>query len=235
MRKDKDVIFYFILSFLILTIILNLGTFISTVNGQSEKDQEDEENSVILHDPKLKAKLVISGLDFPTNMAFIGKNDFLILEKETGLVKRVVDGEVTEPLLQLPVSGRDERGLLGIDVDKAHYHGLYFTSVFLSFVECESKDLCENKVDRFLLDYDSNKLIYPQELFSVESFPDDSHMGGVLKVGPDENIYLTVGDFHGTDFKPIYKTKAQNFIKGDAPDGRGGILRFTQDGDPVDN
>ncbi|HJT84031.1 MAG TPA: PQQ-dependent sugar dehydrogenase [Nitrososphaeraceae archaeon] len=235
MRKDVDILFHLLLSFLIITIILNFeGSLITNVKGQSEEVEKDE-NSVIIHDPKLKAKLVVSGLDFPTNMAFIGKDDFLILEKETGLVKRVVGGEITEPLLQLPVSGRDERGLLGIDVDKTYSNGMYFTYVFLSFVECESKDLCENKVVRFLLDYNSNKLIYPQELFSVKSFPDDSHMGGVLKVGPDKNIYLTVGDFHGTDFTPIYKTKAQNFIKGDPPDGRGGILRFTQDGDPVSN
>ena len=241
MLLGGEVISYLILFFLLLTIIINFeGTFIQNVKGQSsekgEKEKEKEEdNSIIIHDPRFKAKLVVSGLDFPTNMAFIGKDDFLIIEKETGLVKRVVNGNITEPLLQLPVSGRDERGLLGIDVDETHYQGLYFTSVFLSFVECESKDLCENKVVRFLLDYDSNKLIYPQELFSVESFPDDSHVGGVLKVGPDDNIYLSVGDFHGTDFTPIYKTQAQNFNKGDAPDGRGGILRFTQDGNPVDN
>ena len=49
-------------------------------------------------------------------MAFFGPNDFLILEK-SGAVKRVTDGVVVEnPLLQIDVSEKDERGLLGIAV-----------------------------------------------------------------------------------------------------------------------
>jgi aldose sugar dehydrogenase len=54
-------------------------------------------------------------------MAFIDKDDFLILEKETGLVKRVTDGKILDPLLQLNVSGKDESGLLGIDIFKKEY------------------------------------------------------------------------------------------------------------------
>ena len=50
--------------------------------------------SIVLSDPKLKTELVTSGLDFPTTMAFLGPNDFLILEK-AGLVKRVTNGAGT--------------------------------------------------------------------------------------------------------------------------------------------
>ena len=77
----------------------------------------------------------------------------------------------------------------------------------MSYVECESKDFCENKVVRYELDIENNKLIYPKKLFSLESFPDDSHIGGILKVGLDDNVYVTVGDFHGTKFTPIYETQ----------------------------
>jgi aldose sugar dehydrogenase len=213
-----------------VNVLINFGLFIPSISGQSS-----DEESVIINDPKLKAELVVSGLDFPTSMAFIDKDDFLILEKETGLIKRVINGKITEPLLQINVSGKDERGLLGIDIYKTQYIGLDVTFVFLSYVECASKELCENKVVRYILDYENNKLILPQELFSIESFPDDSHIGGILKVGPDNNVYFTVGDFHGTDFTPVYETQAQNFEDGVFPDGRGGILRFTPDGYPVDN
>ena len=49
-------------------------------------------------------------------MAFLGPDDFLILEK-SGTVKRVVDGQVLDkPLLQVDVSVKDERGLLGIAI-----------------------------------------------------------------------------------------------------------------------
>jgi hypothetical protein len=42
----------------------------------------------------------------------------LIVEKERGLVKRVMDEKISEPLLQLQVIGKDERRLLGLDIDK---------------------------------------------------------------------------------------------------------------------
>jgi len=42
----------------------------------------------------------------------------LIVEKERGLVKRVIDGKISEPLVPLKVIGKDERRLLGLDIDK---------------------------------------------------------------------------------------------------------------------
>jgi aldose sugar dehydrogenase len=59
------------------------------------------------------------------------------------------------------------------------------------------------------------------------SFP-TPHNGGKVMVGPDNNIYLTIGEIYR------YKTKAQNFNNGSSPDGSSSILRFTPNGDPVD-
>ena len=47
-------------------------------------------------------------------MAFLGANDFLVLEKNTGAVKRVVNGAVQGTVLDLSVNNASERGLLGI-------------------------------------------------------------------------------------------------------------------------
>src|ERR1051326_8261687 len=65
-------------------------------------------------DPNLSIRTVIEGLDQPTSMAFLGANDFLILEKATGQVKRVVNGVVQSTVLDLAVNSGSERGLLGI-------------------------------------------------------------------------------------------------------------------------
>ena len=114
---NKSSIIYLILSVIMVNVLINFdGIFVSIVSGQSS--EEKSEDSVIINDPKLKTELIVSGLEFPTSMAFIDKDDFLILEKETGLVKRVTDGKILDPLLQLDVSGKDERGLLGIDIFK---------------------------------------------------------------------------------------------------------------------
>ena len=47
-------------------------------------------------------------------MAFIGRGDMLVIEKASGQVKRVVDGEVRGVVLDLAVNSASERGLLGI-------------------------------------------------------------------------------------------------------------------------
>jgi hypothetical protein len=49
-------------------------------------------------------------------MAFLGKDDILVLEKNTGNVLRVLDGNVSHLLLHIDVSSKDERGLLGIAI-----------------------------------------------------------------------------------------------------------------------
>ena len=42
----------------------------------------------MLH-PRLGVRTVVAGLTTPTTMAFIGADDLLVLEKNTGVVKRV--------------------------------------------------------------------------------------------------------------------------------------------------
>jgi aldose sugar dehydrogenase len=64
-------------------------------------------------DPNLGVRTVVSGLVTPSTIAFIGPNDFLVLEKNTGRVKRVTSGVATT-VLDLSVNSASERGLLGI-------------------------------------------------------------------------------------------------------------------------
>ncbi len=64
--------------------------------------------------PNLGVRTVVTGLNQPTSMAFIGPNDFLVLEKESGKVQRVTNGVVQGTVLDLAVNSASERGLLGI-------------------------------------------------------------------------------------------------------------------------
>ena len=109
-------------------------------------------------------------------------------------------------------------------------------NVFLYYIECNKKNLdCENRIYRYDLDNENNELVNPRLLVGVPSFPDPSHIGGIVNIGPDENLYFTVGNFQNTIPTKIYKTKTQNFEDGEAIDGRAGILRMTQNGSPVLN
>ena len=49
--------------------------------------------------PDLRVRTVASGLNLPTSAAFISTNDMLVLEKNTGQVKRVGNGAVRSTVL----------------------------------------------------------------------------------------------------------------------------------------
>ncbi len=227
-----------------LSISLTFFSFYNIYAQQQDQQQLLSEENITLYDPNLKIELVVSGLDFPTTMAFLGPDDFLILEKNTGNVNRVVNGNLLEkPLLHVDASIKDERGLLGIAVSekKNFYDTTFFIenkklthNVFLYYIKCNEKNLdCENRVYRYDLDNQKNVLVNPKLLAGVPSFPDPSHAGGIIRIGPDENLYITVGNFQDTIPLKVYKTKTQNFEDGKFVDGRAGILRITQDGYPV--
>ena len=52
-------------------------------------------------------------------------------------------------------------------------------------------------------------------------------------IGPDNNVYVPIGDVDGSGMGEASQSKTQNYVNGIEPDGRSGILRITQDGRPV--
>ena len=68
-----------------------------------------------INDDSLTVEKVTSGLKFPTSMTFVGNNDMLVTEKNTGRVIRVLDGQVQDnPLVDLPVATKIEN-LINLD------------------------------------------------------------------------------------------------------------------------
>ena len=72
----------------------------------------------LITDSNLKVELVARNLNFPTGIDFLGKDDFLLSEKDTGNVYRIINGNVIGPLIHIDVGTKDERGLLGIAISK---------------------------------------------------------------------------------------------------------------------
>ncbi|MGH7818359.1 MAG: hypothetical protein ACREQ9_01170, partial [Candidatus Binatia bacterium] len=71
-----------------------------------------------IFDPSLQIETVVTGLSAPTTMAFLGPDEFLVLQKNDGRVRRVVGGTLlATPVLDVAVSNNSERGLLGIAID----------------------------------------------------------------------------------------------------------------------
>ena len=185
-------------------------------------------------DPNLKIELIAHGLKIPTTMAFLKQDNILVLEKEKGTVRRIVDGRLLkEPLLDVPVATRDERGMLGIAVSRSEINNR--TYVFLYFTESATgrdggeiaakKEPLGNRLYRY--EFTDGKLVNPKLLLDLPASPGPDHNGGVLTIGPDkQTIYVVVGDTK-------HKTKTVNNKTGTEADGTGGILRLTFDGKPV--
>jgi aldose sugar dehydrogenase len=88
-------------------------------SGVAQNPEEDDVilNPIIKDNPDLKVEEVSDGLDFPTSMAFLGPEDILVLEKNDGTVRRVLNGVLLEePLLNVNVANEGERGMLGIAI-----------------------------------------------------------------------------------------------------------------------
>lgn len=208
-------------------------------------------------DENLNVRTVVSGLSTPTSLAFLGANDFLVLEKGTGQVKRIVNGALHSVVLDLAVNSASERGLLGIAL---HPRFPRNPGVYLFWTEsttgADSTVLSEvpllgNRVDRFV--WNGSTLAFDHNVIQLRALQEDAgqpargnHDGGVLRFGPDKKLYVFFGD-NGR------RGQMQNLPDGPGPGGNqpddqfggpepdnahltGVILRLNDDGTtPKDN
>ena len=193
-----------------------------------------------INDPNLKAELVFKGLKIPTSMAFLGPNNILVLEKNSGNVLRILDGNlIKKPLLHVNVPTQFlEWGLLGIAISKQtnpasdDNSGQVHTYVFLYYTKSTANPRVSAGNHLYRYELVNNQLINPVDLLNLPSNAPDplvesNHDGGKVLIGPDNNVYTVIGDVGSHD------GQAQNNKIGKKLDGTSGILRITKDGQPV--
>ena len=184
-------IFGLIVCVLMLALALSFNPWIDEVTHA-------QGNGPTMLVPNLAVRETASDLITPITMAFLGPNDFLVLEKNTGKVKRIQNGTVHSTVLDLAVNFASERGLLGIAL---HPHFSTNPSVYLFWscqgtpppagnpffpVEIECADtpqlgadtdnilavpLLGNRVDRFI--WNGSTLAFDQNLIKLLSFQND--------------------------------------------------------------
>lgn len=199
----------------------------------------------ILQDDNLGLDLVTSGLKFPTAMDFLGPDDILVTEKDNGTVRRILDGHLQSlPVLDTNVANKFDRGILGIAVSRIPREGIenknIYVFIYLTESQKEGSDNClswkscligsdpeGNRIYRYR--WDGQNLIEPKLLLDLPAIPGPAHNGGALLLGPDNNVYLIMGDLR------LPNKISQNMKDGLAADGTSGIIRITQDGNPVGN
>ena len=204
------------------------------------------DTSVTLTDPNLKIEVFATGLKKPTNMAFLDSGDVLVLEKQNGKVRKIVNGNLLpEPLLDVNVATFDTRGMLGIAVAKNETRGVEY--VFLYFTQAgdglkDGEDKCKkvsncvegginqpsgNVLYRYELSKDEKALTNKKLLLNFSALPGATHNGGEMVIGPDNNIYIITGNAENRT------TSVSNSNKNPNVDGKAGILALDHDGRPA--
>lgn len=168
-------------------------------------------------DPNLVVTTVVNtGLSQPMGIVFLSTNDFFVLEKASGQIKRVINGVVqTTPVLDLAVNSNSERGLLCmvLDPDFAKNHYAYVrwseSSTGADTVVNIETPLMGNRVDRFIWNgtnftfdraivahrcLQTDNIEVPGHPGTNQAAPAGNHNGGVIRFGPDGKLYVFIGD-----------------------------------------
>jgi aldose sugar dehydrogenase len=150
-----------------------------------------------IEDPLTKVDLVVSGLSSPTSMAFVDSQNILVLEKNSGEVKLISNGELKkDPILKLEVDSTTftcYRGLLGIDIDNQNATNSRDVFIYLTAAGKDSIPVV-NKVINYK--WDGRELINPQIILELPATPGPNHPGGKLALNTEGNLYTVIGDLN---------------------------------------
>ncbi|HKQ61222.1 MAG TPA: PQQ-dependent sugar dehydrogenase [Candidatus Polarisedimenticolaceae bacterium] len=177
-----------------------------------------------LVDPHLQLQRIHDTNALLTGLAFIGEDDFLISLKNNGWVRRVTHGIVEPaPVVDLAVEAAGENGLLGIATDPDFDHNRY---VYLYYSESSTGGDTNgvpglgNRVYRYR--WNGSALVEPKRILDLP-LSGTNHNGGALTFGPDDALYLVIGDQNRFG-------KLQNLSFGPNPDDTGVIFRVDTEG-----
>ena len=171
-------------------------------------------------DPNLQVTTVLnSGIAQPIGIVFLGQNDFLVLEKASGQVKRVINGAIQPgTVLDLAVNSNSERGLLSLVL---HPNFPATPWVYVRWTQSSTGmdtgvntavPVLGNRVDRYRWDAQASSLTLDREIIAMRALQTDNlpvpgheteprqnnpagnHNGGVMRFGPDGKLYIFMGD-----------------------------------------
>jgi len=183
----------------------------------------------------LTVDTVVAGLTHPWGMAVGGPNDALwVTERDTGRLLRVdPDAGTTTAVDGTPtVDTAGQGGLLDVTLDP---DGEW---IYLTYAIANETGETTTRLGRGTLasedgddgEGDGDRLTEFEQLYTAEPFVDDTgHYGSRVAFGPDNDLYMTVGDRQFKNFGP-------NHVAQDRTNDLGTTLRLRPDGAiPDDN
>ena len=186
-------------------------------------------------DPALSATPYATGFSLPTQIRFIAPDDLFVTEKNSGQVKRAINGVMQPgPILDLNVSFDSERGLLGLALDPGfatnNFVYLYYSATSAGV---DGGAWLENRLSRFL--WNGAALVNETPLATFGTSSDGqaqgpNHDGGPITFGPDGKLYGVTGDLNRS------AAEQNNQSLAGSSSAVGGVYRLNSDGtNPGDN
>ena len=171
----------------------------------------------------VKAERIATGLARPWGMAFLPDESILVTERG-GTLRRIVDGDVSDPFDGLPpIAVVGQGGLLDIALDPEFDSNRL---VYLSYSQPDQAGSAYGTaVGRGMLKLDAGSIDEFTVIFSSNiKSSGGRHFGSRLRFAPDNTLFITIGD------------------RGDQPraqdpfDHAGSVIRINRDGSiPPDN
>jgi glucose/arabinose dehydrogenase len=183
-------------------------------------------------DPTVGVHLEQAGFAFPTGIAFLGPDEYLVIEKNSGKVRYVTEGAIAGDALDVPVDPLSERGLLGIVVNTEQPPRVF---LYYSEASADGAPAFANRVYRYTWNSVTHQLESPQLILDLPITFGPNHNGGTLLLGPPGEapgvgdgalLYVVIGDLNRDG-------QLQNYPGGPLPDETGVIFRVRQDGSPA--
>lgn len=168
---------------------------------------------------RVRAELVVDGLEVPWAIAFLPDGDLLVTERP-GRLRLVEDGAlVPTPVATVEVDPGGEGGLQGLALHPSFATNRLFFIYFTTVKDGEKR----NRLERWQLSEDHRTATFESRL--LDDIPAAQyHHGGRLRTGPDGMLYVSIGDARETETSQ------------DPAAITGKLLRLTPDGKvPDDN
>ena len=262
----RMVLFATLICNVLLSVVPYLIKEINNANALQERSYPESAPpsplGPIVKDPALKAEVVFEGLTYATDMAFLGPDDILVTEKDTGVIRRILNGVMLQkPLLDVNVANYGHRGMLGIAVSNKDTDNILGNDkisiknygsagiltpnnakvlpiyVFVYYTVAQKEDGEDITKDKQPL----GNVVYRYE------FVDNKLINSKLlldlpatpgAIGNGGKILVNPNDKNlyitiGGVGVDDHRTKAQNVKNGEEPDGTSGILVIDQDGKAI--
>lgn len=197
-----------------LSLVLSVAATIGTI---AVPTLHADTTPLTLLDPNLQVTTFLgAGITQPIGLVFLNQNDYFVLEKASGQIKRVIGGVVqAAPALDLAVNSASERGLLSMELDPGFPEQPF---AYIRWTESSTgadtpvtleTPLFGNRVDRFI--WNGSTFVFDRNIISMRSLQTDNiavpghpgtsnanpagnHNGGVIRFGPDGKLYVYMGD-----------------------------------------